>query len=295
MKKILIAGATGYLGRYLVQTFKTKGYEVHVLVRNEKRLKEKGPFASPAIAHLADEVHIGDVCDPATLTGVCEGIDFVCSAVGITRQIGKQTFWDVDYQGNLNLLREAEQAQVKQMMYIHAFQAEQLNNNLTKAKEAFATALKNASLDFIIIKPTGYFSDLTAYLDMAEKGRVYLIGSGAYRLNPIHGQDLANYCAEVLDVQHHAILDIGGPVIYQHQQLAQLAVEATGKQAKVTHIPQNILKVAVVASRLLGPRIHTLAQFFYAGVTRDMVAPQFGTHHLDTYFKEKVNQQPPVS
>ncbi|WP_010174639.1 NmrA family NAD(P)-binding protein [Bacillus coahuilensis] len=37
MEKVLVAGATGYLGRYLVQALKQNGYHVTALVRNKEK------------------------------------------------------------------------------------------------------------------------------------------------------------------------------------------------------------------------------------------------------------------
>lgn len=40
MKNILVAGATGYLGRYLVRGLKEQGYRTHALARNPKKLED---------------------------------------------------------------------------------------------------------------------------------------------------------------------------------------------------------------------------------------------------------------
>ena len=39
MKKVLVAGATGYLGKYLLEELKMKGYETIALVRSAKKLE----------------------------------------------------------------------------------------------------------------------------------------------------------------------------------------------------------------------------------------------------------------
>ena len=50
-----------------------------------------------------------------------------------------------------------------------------------------------------IIRPNGFFSDMKDFLEMANGGRVYLFGNGQYKLNPIHGSDLAE---AILDNNH---------------------------------------------------------------------------------------------
>ena len=48
-KRVLVAGATGYLGKFAVQAFKRAGYHVRVLTRSEERLYEAGPFTAPGL------------------------------------------------------------------------------------------------------------------------------------------------------------------------------------------------------------------------------------------------------
>ena len=78
MKKVLVAGATGYLGRNVVKTLKDKGFWVRALGRDKARLDP--------IEEFADELFIGEVTDPGSLDGLCDGIDIVFSLVGITWQ-----------------------------------------------------------------------------------------------------------------------------------------------------------------------------------------------------------------
>ena len=100
MKKVLVAGATGYLGQFVVKALKAKGYWIRALGRSAAKLAP--------VEDYADELFIGEVTDPDSLTGLCDGIDIVFSSVGITRQKDGLTYNDVDYQANRNLLTIAE-------------------------------------------------------------------------------------------------------------------------------------------------------------------------------------------
>jgi uncharacterized protein YbjT (DUF2867 family) len=75
MTKVLIAGATGYLGRFVVQEFKRRGYWIRALARNPERLAEPGPFLSPAVQDQIDDLFVGEVTKPETLAGLCDGIE----------------------------------------------------------------------------------------------------------------------------------------------------------------------------------------------------------------------------
>ena len=92
-KKVLVAGATGYLGKFVVEAFKERGYWVRALTRDEARLAEAGPFTAPGIANDdVDEIFVGELTDPSTLDGLMDGIDIVFSSVGISRQRDGLTF-----------------------------------------------------------------------------------------------------------------------------------------------------------------------------------------------------------
>ena len=62
MKKVLIAGATGYLGRCAVKEFKKQGYRVRALARNPAKLD--------GLRDYIDEVFTGEVTNPDSLSGV---------------------------------------------------------------------------------------------------------------------------------------------------------------------------------------------------------------------------------
>ncbi len=49
------------------------------------------------------------------------------------------------------------------------------------------------------MRPNGFFSDMKDFLDMAKSGRVYLFGDGNFKLNPIHGEDLAKVCVDKME------------------------------------------------------------------------------------------------
>ena len=123
MQRVLVAGATGYLGRFAVQEFQRRGYWVRVLARNPKKLEQTGPFLEPAVVDQINEVFTGQVTRPETLHGLCDDIDIVFSSIGITRQKDKLTFRDVDYQGNKNILNIALAKSVKKFIYVSVFNA----------------------------------------------------------------------------------------------------------------------------------------------------------------------------
>ena len=280
MKKILLAGATGYLGNYILEELLRKECSVTALLRNKSKLKTTGPVSVIEAA----------ITDPAAIRDCCRDTDVVISAVGITRQKDHLTYMDVDYQGNLNLLEEARRSGVKKFIYVSVLHGRELRRlKICDAKERFVEALEKSGLDYCVIRPTGFFPDMLAYLDMARKGRVYLFGDGAAEINPIHGADLAGVCASAINSTEKEI-PVGGPQVLTQQEIAATAFAALDKKAAVTHLPswiKNLLLFVLrtgTSSKTYGP-----AEFALTVITTDMTAPPYGRHTLLAWFREQLS------
>lgn len=278
MKKILVAGATGYLGKFVVRELNNRGFFIRALSRNTERLGD--------IREEIDEYHIGQITRPDTLEGICDGMDVVFSSIGITRQKDKLTFKDVDYQGNKNLLNEAKKAGVKKFIYVSLLNGPKLCHlEIVKAHEDFVKDLKSSGLDYAVIRPTGYFSDMEEFLSMARKGRVFLIGSGDNRANPIHGADLAVSCADaVLESKHE--INVGGPEVMTWKQIATHALETLDQPIKITRVPLWVMKFTQSATRIFSPHKAGLLAFFITMSTEDMVGETSGTRSLKAHFRK---------
>ncbi len=285
MKTVLIAGATGYLGRYTVHAFKQAGYRVRVLVRSARKLAEPGPALSPAIANVVDEVHIGDVTQPETLRGSADGVDVVFSSVSLMAAKNGLTWHNVDYQGNGNILNEARQANVEKFVFISVYNADQLMHvSIVKAHEDFAAALADSGLEYTVIRPTGYFSDLETFFEMAQSGRVYLLGDGSLRINPIHGADLAQVSIEAVKMSEIDI-NVGGPDTFTWDDIAELAFAVTEKPARVSHLPIPLARAGINIAGLFKRHDAQLWDFFVSSAALDSAAPPTGTHHLADHYQ----------
>lgn len=296
MPKVLVAGATGYLGRYIVEALKERGYWVRALARDPKVLSLPGRHSAPAVMAYVDEAAQGEVTQAATLKEICDGMDFVVSTIGITRQRDGATYLDVDYQGNVNLLAEAElametgTAQLKKFLYVSVFRGGEIPGALTASKERFVERLRGSKLASVVVRPTGYFSDMEEFLRMAMRGRVYLIGKGERRMNPIHGADLAEVCAGAL-AGDAAELDVGGPQVYTHRDIARLALQTVACSEKITSLPEWIFKTAIPPLRILNPASSGPLEFMYQVMSRDMIAPCYGSRDLFTHFKQALDHE----
>ncbi|WP_420326183.1 SDR family oxidoreductase [Mameliella sp.] len=270
---VLIAGATGYLGRFLCAEYTRRGHHVTALVRDSGRAEG-----------LADVLIEAEATRPETLIGVMDSVDLVVSALGITRQTDGLGYREVDFQANLNLLREAEAAGVKRFAYVHVLNADAMAGvPLVDAKTDFVNALQASDMPATVIAPTGYFSDMGEILAMAQRGRVWLFGQGTQRLNPIHGADLAVAIADATD-EGRGWIEVGGPDVMTQDEIASAAFAALGTAPRITHLPDALRRAVLAVLPFLPRRMSGPARFFLTALGMDMVAPRFGTRRLTDHF-----------
>jgi uncharacterized protein YbjT (DUF2867 family) len=286
--RVLVAGATGYVGKFAVQAFKQRGYWVRALTRDEERLRRPGPFTAPALGgDEVDEVCVGRLTDPSTLTGVMDGIDIVFSSVGISRQRDRLTFEQVDYQCNHTLIDLAVANRVPRFVYVSMAGAEKpelADLAITAAHEKVVAELRASSLDHRIVRPCGYFSDMGALLTMAQRGRSFLVGDGSNRMSPIHGRDLASVCVDVAEGDEREV-EAGGPEVMTQRDAALLAFDVLHKQPKITVIPRWAARGLVRGVGLVSKQFGDLAEFIVVAGEVDGVGPPLGTTTLRSYFE----------
>lgn len=279
MKKVLVAGATGYLGKYVTQEFKMQGYWVRTLARNATKLEN--------LNECYDEIFIGEVINPNSLKGICKGVDIVFTSIGITKQKDNLTYMDVDYQGNMNLLKEAKKEGVSKFIYVSVFNATKMKNlKGIKAKLKFEEDLKKSGLDYSIIYPNGFFSDMMEYLEMAKKGKGMVIGTGENKINPIHGADLAEICVNAV-VGDETEINIGGPEVLTHREIFEIAFKILNKKVKISIFHMWMRNIMLgLARTFTSVKIYGPLEFFMTVLSMDMVAPKYGKHYLKDFFLE---------
>ena len=123
------------------------------------------------------------------------------------------------------------------------------------------------------------------FLQMAKKGRVYLIGSGHCQVNPIHGADLAVRCADMIDEDRQE-LEVGGPQTLTWREIAGLALRALDRPARITSLPRWVVSAATLVTSLFDRHQAGLMALFTTMATRDMVAEPTGSHTLEAHYRE---------
>jgi uncharacterized protein YbjT (DUF2867 family) len=280
-KRVLLAGATGYLGQYIAKKLIESEYPTRLIVRN----KQKAPFDVEKF-----QIVEAQVTQPETINRAFKDIDVVISTLGITKQKDGLTYMSVDFQANMNLLEEAKKNGVRKFIYVSALNSEKLTNlKISKAKELFVNELNKSGLDYCIVRPNGFFSDMTEFMKMAKKGTVNLFGDGSYKMNPIHGEDLATVCVDAIS-SNDKIIEVGGPEILTHNEIAKLAFKTLNKKPKIRYMADWLRRLVIwmmrtfTSSKYYGP-----IEFFMTVLAMDMIAPTYGKHTLEEFFTNLIN------
>ena len=95
MNRILVTGASGFVGSHIVEALVASGLTVRALVRRSSHLG--------FISHT--EVAFGDVTDSISLNSALEGIQGVVHCAGLTRALSLGQYRRVNRDGTENLLR----------------------------------------------------------------------------------------------------------------------------------------------------------------------------------------------
>ena len=278
----LVAGATGYLGRFIVAELHRRGRRVRAITRSRSRAASPGPWEAPALGGLVEEWAVGDVTAPAFTADVAEGADDVISALGVTRQ--KANPWDIDYRANLAVLRSAERHGARCFCFVNVIGAEQCPARLTRAKTAFTRELASSPVTSQIVSPPGYFSDMAQILQMARRGRVLLLRPEV-RINPVHGADLAQFCVDRLVAGQEGEWSVGGPEVLTWRDLADCAFRALGRPVRVSTVPPAVMPPLIGALGLVSPGRADTLRFVTWSMLHDCVGEPVGTRTLLAFYE----------
>jgi len=231
-KCVAVAGATGHAGRQIVRALSERGQRVRALVRSPERL---GDFRTHC-----DEVREVQVTDPESLRGALDGVEMVVSALGKTYQKDKTPRRTVDVDANRFLFAEAKRAGVAKIALVSVWGAglEQPVELLRMKGEAEA-ALEETAVPWVIVQPSGFFSDMWEVLNMCRGGTFWTFGSGLARFNPIALEDLGDFVASgVLDeAAVNVRRPVGGPDDYNAEALAALCGRVLQRKVRVRRVP----------------------------------------------------------
>lgn len=282
----VVAGATGYLGGHVVRAAKAAGYRVRALARDPERLGE--------LRELCDDVFVGQATNATTLEGLFEGADVAFSSIGVRHFRRAPTVWDVDAGANLNLVDAAERAGVRRFVFVSVLGGTTMRRTVpaAEARERVVERLAASTMSWAVLRPTGFFNDMRDILEMARAGRVWLVGQGASRLNPIHGADLADAAVECFDGDLNVTRELGGPDALSTREVGALAFAALGRAPRFGSVPLWTLRLLAALILPFNVNLGSFLRMFVALEERgEAIGEAHGTHHLEAFFAEEARSR----
>ena len=275
--KVVLAGAYGNLGADIFKALLNAGHEVVAADMIQRDLGVEGNYTYKKI----------DVQDPATLKGLCEGADCVITTVGLTKTSAEVTNYQIDYQGNLNILNEAKAAGVKYFTYISVLKADKAPKvPMLHAKYLFEEELKKSGIKYCIHRPTGYFYDIVkVFRPMIEKGEVTLLGNDPVHANVVSTEDFADFIvAHITD--ENTMYDVGGKETYSYEEIANLCFAAAGKEPVIKRAPAVLFDILAFVNKFKKNGKEAILRFSKWTLTEEMVGD---TITGEMSFKQYIN------
>jgi uncharacterized protein YbjT (DUF2867 family) len=281
--RVLVTGATGFVGPKVANAIVDAGHDVRVLERRTGAAERAGVRAQDAVR--------GDMTDAASLRQAAEGQDVVVHLVAI-RQGAAEQFQRVMIEGTRNLLAACD-AGVKRFVLMSALGTSEQTKDLVpyfNAKWQEEQDVKGSGLEYVIFRPSFVFGPeggiLPTFAKLARLSPVTgIVGSGRQRIQPIWIDDVAAYFAAAVDRPDAAnqTFEVGGPDAVTWDELWQRLRSVLGIRRRPTiHLPVRLMRIpATVTERLPGriPLTRDLLTMLEAGdnvVSNDLAVRTFG-------------------
>ena len=260
--KVVLAGAYGNLGADIFKALLKADHEVVAADLVERDLGLTGNFTFKKL----------DVTKPESLKGLCDGADCVITTVGLTKTSATVTNYEIDYQGNVNLLKEAKAAGVKYFTYISVLKADKAPKvPMLHAKFLFEEELKKSGIAYTIHRPTGYFYDIVkVFRPMIEKGEVTLLGNDPVHANVVSTEDFAEFIVAHM-TDENKMYDVGGKETYSYEEIANMCFAAAGKEPVIKRAPAVLFDVLAFINKFKKNGKEAILRFSKWTLTEEMV------------------------
>lgn len=236
--KVVLVGAYGKLGSDILRALCASDHEVVAA--------DALPNPPADVDPARFEARRVDLTDPATLEGLCTGADVVITTVGLTGASTRFTNYDIDYQGNLNLLNAAKAQGAKHFAYVSVINADKGDGiPMVHAKYLMEEALKASGMPWTIWRPTGYFYDIAhVFWPMIKSRSVQLLKVKKDPVaNVIDTRDFADFILKTM-CDTGKTYSVGGTETYTYRQIAQMFYAADGvENGPVKTVPAFMMDV----------------------------------------------------
>lgn len=245
--KVLVVGATGTLGRQIARRALDEGHEVRCMARSAQRagfLREWGV-----------ELVRGNLCKPETLPAALEGVDAVIDAATARPS---ESVMEVDWQGQVNLIKAAKEAGVSRFVFISILNSEKFPHvPLMSVKRCTEKFLAESGLDYTILQPCGFLQGLIGQyaIPILEKQSIWVMGEAA-PIAYMDTQDIAKFAVKALATPAtiNRSFPLAGTRAWGAYEIIRLCERKCGQDSRVSRISLDLLRA-----------IRKVAQFFQWG------------------------------
>jgi len=245
LHRVFVTGATGFVGRTVIQALRAEGYVVRCLVRRGSERDLRGVEAIERVE--------GDVLSPQTLEEGMAGCDAVVHLVGIIREHvpTNTTFYRVHVQGTGNVVAAAASVGVRRYIHMSALGArEGARSRYHQTKWAAEEAVHACSLPWTIVRPSVIYGRGDGFVSLLvwvvrRLPVVPLIVGG--RLQPVPVEQVAQGVARALS-RPSAVkqtYEVGGPDRVTLGELVDLIGKVLGRRRILKfNVPRGVVWAA---------------------------------------------------
>jgi NADH dehydrogenase len=247
IRRVTVFGASGFIGRYVVQRLAKRRLAVIAAVRNPERAGALRPMGDVGqVAPLR-----ADVADEAETRAAIVGADAVVNLVGTLYDRGAHGFDALHRDAAARIGRLAKALGVARVVHVSALGADPGSASLyARSKAEGEKGLREAFPAAVIHRPSVVFGPEDDFFNrFAAMVRSFpvlpLIGGGNTRFQPVYVADVADAIVETLLGEAHAgrTYELGGPRIYTFKELLELLQAELGRRRCMMSIPWGLARL----------------------------------------------------
>lgn len=256
IRLVTVFGASGFLGRHIVQRLAENGIQVRAAVRN--------PDAALFLKPMGDVGQITpvqtNIRNADTVRRAIDGADAVINLVGILYEGGRQRFDAVHAQGAETVATAAAAAGCTGLVQLSALGADaQSPSQYARSKAAGEAAVRKAFPDAVVLRPSVVFGPqddfFNRFAEMAQfspflpafgcpfprfkDGGLDFYGDGGTRFQPVYVGDVAEAAVKALGdpSTRGKVYQLGGPKTYSFVEILRLVLAATDRSRLILPMP----------------------------------------------------------